>query len=66
MSSESVEPLAVLLTPKELAARWDCSVGHLANMRSAGVGPNYLKLGGIRYRIAEVLAYEESRAISVG
>jgi hypothetical protein len=57
--SETVR--AQLLTPAELAERWQCSPGHLANMRSAGVGPVYLKLGSsIRYRVSDVQAYEQS------
>lgn len=57
--SETV--LTQLLTPAELAERWQCSSGHLANMRSAGVGPVYLKLGSsIRYRVSDVQAYEQS------
>jgi hypothetical protein len=57
--SETVR--AQLLTPAELAERWQCSPGHLANMRSAGVGPVYLKLGSsIRYRVSDVQTYEQS------
>ena len=53
--------LAQLFTPTELAERWQCSPGHLANMRSAGVGPVYLKLGSsIRYRVSDVQAYEQA------
>jgi hypothetical protein len=33
-----------LLTPTELAQRWGCSKGHLANLRSSGSGPDYVKL----------------------
>ena len=57
--------LARLFTPAELAERWQCSPGHLANMRSAGVGPVYLKLGSsIRYRVADVQAYEQSSEVA--
>ena len=55
----------VLRTPKELASRWCCSVGHLANLRSAGAGPNYTKISGIRYGVVDVVAYEDSRAVSL-
>jgi hypothetical protein len=56
-----------LLTPSELAERWGCSVGHLANCRCARLGPTYLKLGSsIRYRMADLLAYEESRVVAIG
>jgi hypothetical protein len=47
------------LIPSALAERWSVSVGHLANLRSAGTGPAYLKLGGrILYRLADVEDYE--------
>jgi helix-turn-helix protein len=48
------------LTPTHLAKRWSVSVGHLANLRSAGEGPAYLKLGGrVLYRLADVEIYEQ-------
>jgi hypothetical protein len=57
-------PPLELLAPPELAARWGCSVGHLANLRSARGGPNFLKLGGnVRYRLADVMAYELSHLV---
>lgn len=47
------------LTPSALAARWQVSKGHLANLRSAGTGPAYLKLGGrVLYRLADIEDYE--------
>jgi hypothetical protein len=49
------------LTPAALAARWSMSVGHLANMRSRGEGPAYLRLGGrIGYVLEDIEAYEAS------
>ncbi|WP_405057004.1 hypothetical protein OG474_30240 [Kribbella sp. NBC_01505] len=52
------------LTPKDLAARWQVTVGHLANLRSAGKGPNYLRLGGgITYRLGDVENYEEAALV---
>lgn len=47
------------LIPSVLAERWSVSVGHLANLRSAGTGPAYLKLGGrVVYRLADIEEYE--------
>lgn len=47
------------LSTKELAARWQMSVGHLANWRSSGGGPRYIKFGRrVLYPLAEVEAYE--------
>ena len=58
--------LQQLLTSAELAERWGCSTGWLANMRSAGVGPRFLKLGSnVRYRVPDVIAYEDSCSTAV-
>ena len=47
------------LTSAHLAKRWSVTVGHLANQRSAGIGPAYLKLGGrVLYRLADVETFE--------
>lgn len=55
--------LAVLgshyVTTAELARRWRWSVQHMTNMRRAGAGPAYVKLGrAVRYSVAEVVAWE--------
>ena len=54
------------LSPPELAARWHCSVGNLANLRSEGKGLTYLKLNGgsILYRLADVLDYEAASVVT--
>lgn len=50
-----------LLTPSDLAERWSCSTGWLANLRSAGSGPPFAKVGSlVRYPLADVLAYEQA------
>lgn len=55
-----------LLTPLELADRWGVTTGHLANLRHHGEGIGYLKLGSrVAYRLADVLAYEESVYVQV-
>lgn len=47
------------LTTTDLADRWRCSAGHLANLRSERKGLAYLRLGGrVVYRLNDVLAYE--------
>ena len=50
-----------LLTTAELAARWRMAIGSLANMRTRGDGPKSIKIGGkcVRYRLADVIAYEQ-------
>jgi hypothetical protein len=66
MDDLSAHQLPQLLTSAELAERWGCSTGWLANMRSAGVGPRFLKLGSnVRYRVPDVIAYEDSCSTAV-
>jgi hypothetical protein len=53
---------------KSVALLLDVSTGYLANLRCHGGGPRYYNLGKpgrgrcIRYRIADVLTWVESRA----
>ncbi|HEX3246745.1 MAG TPA: helix-turn-helix domain-containing protein [Chloroflexota bacterium] len=62
VSRDDVAPEAVdLLTDTQLAARWQLSRGTLANQRSEGRGPAYLKLAGrVRYRLSDIEAYERA------
>lgn len=49
----------VHLRTTDLARRWGVSTGWLANMRSAGTGPSYLKLGSrVLYPLVSVESYE--------
>ena len=49
-----------LLTQKQLARRWALSERTLERWRCTGEGPTYIKLGGlVRYRLVDVLAYEQ-------
>jgi hypothetical protein len=51
----------VLMKPKELAERWRLTEAHLGNQRRERRGVGFLKLGGaVRYRVADVIAYELS------
>jgi Helix-turn-helix domain len=64
---DNVPPEAVhdLLTDAQLAARWQLSRGTLANQRSQGRGPAYLKLAGrVRYRRSDIEAYEQAGFVS--
>lgn len=52
-------PLAVY-TPSELARRWRISRKTLANWRSLGRGPRWIKIGhAVRYPIAEIQRAEK-------
>lgn len=47
------------LRPIELAERWKTTPGRLANLRSAGRGPAFLRIGtAIRYEESSVRAFE--------
>jgi hypothetical protein len=44
-----------------LADRWVCSVARLQRWRTAGEGPQYLKIvGKVLYRLKDIEAYEEA------
>jgi len=67
VSRDGASPEAVpdLLTDAQLATRWQLSRGTLANQRSQGRGPAYLKLAGrIRYRRTDIEAYEQAGFVS--
>lgn len=54
-----------MLTPVQVAERWQVSVQTLANQRSAGTGATYVKVGkSVRYRGADLLAYESACVVS--
>ena len=54
----------VHLTTADLARRWGVSVGHLQNLRSAGIGPQSIKIGSrVRYSLAAIEAYEAARTV---
>ena len=49
------------LTDVQLAARWGRTPGSLRNARVAGNGCPFIRIGrSIRYRLTDVLAYEEA------
>ena len=50
-----------LMTQDEVSALFDISLPVLANWRSAGKGPKFVKLGGrVKYRKADVEAFINS------
>lgn len=58
--------MSEILTPYQLAKRWNVSVGSLTNQRSRGVGPVYVKLGEgknspVRYRLEDIEQYERNQ-----
>ena len=58
-SENAMEKTDEFLTEPELAERWRITVRKLQKDRLQGGSVAFLKLGGaIRYRLADVLAYE--------
>lgn len=50
-----------VITPEELANRYDTTTAAIATLRHKGKGPRFFKLGRrVYYRLEDVLAYEES------
>ena len=65
VSPDEASPEPNLLTDAQLAVRWQLSRGTLANQRSQGRGPAYLKLAGrVRYRLSDIEAYEQAGFVS--
>jgi hypothetical protein len=62
---DDASPEPHLLTDAQPAVRWQLSRGTLANQRSQGRGPAYLKLAGrVRYRLSDIEAYEQAGLVS--
>ena len=56
-----------LLTQAALARRWKVSPRTLERWRWLGRGPQYMKVGGqVRYRFADVAAYEAAQLRATG
>lgn len=54
------------MTPEQVAARYkgNLSVRTLANWRTSGDGPKYIKIGGkVMYRRDALLQWEDSRTV---
>ena len=52
------------LTTRDLARRWKVSVKKLENDRWRGGGLPFIRIGGaVRYRLSDVLAFEESSLV---
>lgn len=49
------------LTPSELCARLGVKESTLATWRCRGDGPDYMKIGGIFYRLSDVEKWEVER-----
>jgi len=51
----------MLLSPKELALRWDRSETTISLYAAVGVGPSYVKVGGrVMYALDEIQKYERA------
>lgn len=56
---------SIYLTPDELAERWRCTRGHLANMRQVSQGPAYLRVnnGRVLYDRQAIEQYERDHVV---
>jgi hypothetical protein len=55
----------LFLTPAELSERWGIPAGTLSQARYHKKGAPYVRLGGaIRYRLADIIAYEKARSVA--
>jgi hypothetical protein len=56
----------VLLAPADLAMRWGRTPEYLADLRAKGAGPRFVRLSErvIRYKLGDILAYEEANAFA--
>jgi hypothetical protein len=57
----AVDDHRILIRERELAERWKTSRRTLQRWRAKGAGPAWiLMVGAVRYRLADVLAYEDT------
>lgn len=57
----------VFLTEQDLAERWQCTPGWLANERCSARGPRYHKLNRlVRYKIGDVEEFEAMHVVRAG
>jgi predicted DNA-binding transcriptional regulator AlpA len=55
------------LSPEQLAEREDVSIQTIYHWNKTRTGPRFMKLGRhVRYRLADVIAWEESRTVATG
>jgi predicted DNA-binding transcriptional regulator AlpA len=67
--STKVEPSMAgkYLSPEDLAGRYGVALQTVYGWNKSGGGPAYLKIGGlVRYRLADVEAWEASRTVERG
>lgn len=52
------------LSPEELAERYDVSLNTVYYWNKTGDGPRFMKIGRhVRYRLADVIAWENGRLV---
>jgi predicted DNA-binding transcriptional regulator AlpA len=55
------------LSPAELAERYDLPLETIYSWNKARTGPRFMKIGRhVRYRLVDVIAWENSRTIASG
>lgn len=64
--SKAKPTLKDYLTQKELAERLGVSENTLEKWRWKKIGPRFYKLGGVRYKLSDVLEYETEQYEKAG
>lgn len=61
----SIRTPTPMYRPEDVARLYAVSVGTLANWRSAGIGPTYVKVGGkcVRYRADDLAAWDAANTV---
>lgn len=64
-ATDASNPMRRLLTPSALAERWSISSKTLANNRTRGTGPAFVRINGgtVRYPLDAVEAYERANTV---
>lgn len=63
-SNATPNDVSVLLTPRELAARWKISEKKLENDRWRGKGLPFLRIGScVRYRLRDIIEFENAHLV---
>jgi len=63
--TDQPRPARRFLTPTALAERWSITTKTLANNRTRGTGPTFVKINGasVRYPLDAIEAYENTNTI---
>jgi hypothetical protein len=66
MSTTSPDPVDEVVTPSKLAQEWETTEAALAQLRSRGRGPKFIRAGARRilYRRSDIRAFLDARTVT--